>query len=152
MPIQWGPTVKKLAEVGIDDCEFCHELAPFTVYEQSFQIRFMFLVPLANLNSKKFLVCERCKHSWELSEARALGLIAESKLMPGHEVAAALNNAFDGEVQAWVKRGDFKGQLKSVPDVVADASMKLKERFRASDVDFMAAKYLELCRKDLGAE
>ncbi len=27
MPIQWGPSVKKLAEVGIEGCEFCHEPA-----------------------------------------------------------------------------------------------------------------------------
>lgn len=148
MPIQWGPSVKKLAEVGIEGCGFCHEPAPFSVYEQSYQIRFMFLVPLANLNSKKFLVCERCKHSWELEDSRALGLIAESKMLPGHEAAGAIWNALDEAVERWVSKGELREECKNVAEVLEHVGGKLKSQFPAAHVDTMAHRYFEWCKRE----
>lgn len=148
MPIQWGPCVKKIAEVGIEECEFCHEPAPFTIYSQSTQIRLMFLVPLADFNSKKFLVCERCRHSWELQESKALGLIAKSKMMPGHEAATALWNAFDTAVEAWIKKGELRDQCNTVAKLLECVGAKLKTQFPPSHVDIMAHKYFNWCKDD----
>jgi hypothetical protein len=146
MPIQWGPSVKKIAEVGIEGCAFCHEPAPFSVFEQSYQVRLMFLVPLANFQSKRFLVCERCKHSWELEPSRALGLIAESKMLPSHEAAAAMWNAMDEAATRWVSGGELGGECKTVADVLEHVGGKLKSQFPGAHVDAIAQRYLEWCK------
>lgn len=145
MPIQWGPCVKKLAEVGIETCEFCHEAAPFSVYGQSTQIRFMFLVPLADFNAKKFLVCERCRHSWELEEGRAAGLIAEGKMLPNHETIAAIWNALDSAVITALKSAEKPGPLKRPGDAVAETAAKLKSSFPSSHVDYVARQFNKDC-------
>jgi hypothetical protein len=143
MPIQWGPCVKKLAEVGVDTCSCCHEPAPFSVYGQSTQIRFMFLVPLADFNAKKFLVCERCKQSWELEEGRASGLIAESKMLPDHETIAAIWNSLDSAVTAALKSAGGPGPLKRPGDAIAETITKLKSTFPSSHVDYAPRQYLK---------
>ncbi len=143
MPIQWGPQLKQLAEVGIAKCTFCHELAAFSVYETSTTVRLMFLVPLAKLSTKYLIACERCHHTWEATQARAIGLVAESKMLPSHEVCFALCDAFESSITEFLDgKGPFV-HLKSSVEVVEAARESLKRNFNPQYVDYVFSRYIQ---------
>jgi hypothetical protein len=148
MPIQLGKNFKMLAELGIDICEFCHEPAAFSVYEQFDQVLLMF-VPVAKYHRKKYLVCERCRHPTELDEARALGLIAEAKGLPSHEAAAAIWNALDQALNRWMTDEEYRKEYGSIAELLQGVSGKLESQFPASHVKRIAKRYFAWCTKDL---
>lgn len=148
MPIQWGPQLKQLAEVGIENCSFCHELAAFSVYETSTTVRLMFLVPLAKLSTKYIIACERCHHTWEVTQSRALGLVAESKMLPSHEVCFALCRAFDSSIMEFLDgKGPFL-HLKTIPEVFDAVCESLKKNFNPQHVEYAFSKYIESSDRD----
>jgi hypothetical protein len=103
MPIQWGPNTKRVADLGLNECDFCHEWALFALCSRSTEVRLMFLVPLVKTPPKHFLFCERCGHETPLPETRVALMLDEVRTLPSNALFVEMWNKFDSSVADWAK-------------------------------------------------
>ena len=68
---------KRIAYVGFHDCNNCHNLTNFYLYETSFRPT-LYFVPIAKFNVKYFMMCSICEGGIEIDKEKALAVREEN--------------------------------------------------------------------------
>lgn len=142
MPIQWRPDIQQAAQLAIRVCPFCHEPACFSLYKQSTKFTFMFALPLARVGAKWVVACERCSHTWDVDDSKALGLIAESKWVPNHDTATKIWAEINSCFQQWTDDSQEFAGCEDPFKVLEVAKKRLTGRFNQDHVKQVAQIYI----------
>lgn len=111
----WGQNSKKIADLGLKECENCHNIVGFELREVSKTAK-LYFVPIAKWEKKYFIVCPICEAGYEVNEFKKNKVIQETISLPDNETSINIWNELSelvtSDFQEFSKKKDIYDYVK----------------------------------------